>query len=87
MPSFCHIRKHGEWTSEEKEICLKALKEAETRLNKRRVDEGLILENVVVPLPDKKHLCKYRKDLKLKKQMEPYQTINLFNLKGYEEYL
>ena len=60
MPSFCHIRKHGEWTSEEKEICLKALKEAETRLKKRRVDEGLILENVVVPLPDKKHLCKYR---------------------------
>ncbi len=87
MPSFCHIRKDGEWTSEEKEICLKAWKEAENRLKKRRIDEGLILENVVVPLPDEKSLSKYRKDLSLKKQLEPYQTINPFKLKGYEEYL
>ena len=66
---------------------MKAWKEAGARLKKRRVDAGLILENVVVPLPDEKHLCKYRKDVKLKKQLEPYQTINPFNLKGYEEYL
>ena len=66
---------------------MKAWKAAENRLKKRRIDEGLILENVVVPLPDEKSLSKYRRDLSLKKQLEPYQTINPFKLKGYEDYL
>jgi len=47
--------------------------------------EGIELKNIAVPLPDNVSLNKYKKDMQLKKELQPYQLINPFGLKKYCE--
>ena len=82
MSTFCGIKKlGGEWSDEEREAARRAWMKAEKQLVKKRKAEGIDLANIAVPLPDVKRLKKYSNDVALKKELQPYQTINPYGLR------
>ena len=82
MKTYCHITKQrGEWTEDGMKACADAMRKAEKKFLQKRAANGVLLKNIAAPLPDLKHLKKYSKDTRVKKFLEPYQTINPLKLK------
>ena len=82
MSTFCGIKKSGgEWNDEEREAARRAWMKAEQQLAKKRKAEDIDLKNIAVPLPDVKRLKKSNRDVALKKELQPFQTINPYGLK------
>lgn len=83
MSSFYGVRKvsGGEWSNEEKEKMRKLWRAAEKKYVQKQKAAGFDLQNIAVPLPYMKNLKKYSRDAKVKKYLEPYQTINPYRLK------
>ena len=81
MPSISGIRKiHGEWTAEEISYAKDFWKTASDERVKQMKIKGFDISKITIPLPYAKNLKKYTRDHKLKKELKPYQTINVYRL-------
>jgi len=84
MSYFGGVKKiGGEWTANQKSHCRDVWQKAEQKAIKRMKADGFDISEIVVPLPWQNNLKKYQRDRALKKQLEPYQTINPLGLKKH----
>ena len=83
MNSYGGIRKvsGGSWNDEE----MQHMRALQAKMDKKRVQdmkkEGLDFQLISIPIPDVKGWGKYSRDVKEKKFLAPYQTINPYRLR------
>ena len=82
MSTFYGVRKvNGEWSDEEKEKVRRLWMAGEKKHVKKMKAAGFDLAKIAVPLPRLKNLKQYKKDVAVKKYLEPFQTMNPFRLR------
>ena len=81
MPSISGVRKiHGEWTAAEISAAKDYWKKASEERVKQMKSKGFNISKITIPLPYAKNLKTYTRDCKVKAELKPFQTINVYRL-------